>query len=124
MHFSERMRLSFPGTQSQSGCTGVEARKLKAVWSFVPIPFGEAISILGALLPQPTAGKACRSTQRMAQAHSPVSTLSHRGDSKGVSSPLGQGAESSLLGTSFLSLLKGNSAQEPQLERREGYENE
>lgn len=48
MHFSERMRLSFPGTQSWSGCTGVEARKLKAVWSFVPIPCGEAISILGA----------------------------------------------------------------------------
>lgn len=65
MHFSERMRLSFPGTQSRSGCTGVEARKLKAVWSFVPIPCGEAISILGALLPQPTAeaGKACRSTK-------------------------------------------------------------
>lgn len=53
MYFSERMRQSFPATQSRSGCTGVEARKLKAVWSFVPIPCREAIGILGACFPSP-----------------------------------------------------------------------
>ena len=75
MHFSERMRLSFTGAQLQSGSTGVEARKLRAVWSPVPIPGGAATSISGVCSPSLLAqhlrslrwGRACRSMERMAQ---------------------------------------------------------